>query len=45
MNLFGFNIPVLWQTVVLLALSNVFMTLALYTMRNTCLKSITHDVL
>ena len=30
MNLFGFNIPVLWQTVVLLALSNVFMTFAWY---------------
>lgn len=43
MNLFGFNIPVLWQTVVLLALSNVFMTLALYTTRNTCLVSKKYD--
>ena len=30
MNLFGFNIPVLWQTVLLLACSNVFMTFAWY---------------
>ena len=30
MNLFGFSIPVLWQTVVLLAMSNVFMTFAWY---------------
>ena len=44
MTVFGLHIPVLWQTVTLLALSNVFMTLALYTMRNTCLKSITHHV-
>jgi hypothetical protein len=29
-NLFGMNIPVLWQTVVLLSLSNVFMTFAWY---------------
>lgn len=36
MTLFGQHIPVLWQTVVLLALSNVFMTLASYTGRITC---------
>lgn len=30
MNIFGFNLPVLWQTVILLALSNVFMTFAWY---------------
>ena len=30
MTLFGQHIPVLWQTVVLLALSNVFMTFAWY---------------
>ena len=30
MSLFGLHIPVLWQTVVLLALSNVFMTFAWY---------------
>lgn len=30
MNLFGVHIPVLWQTVVLLALSNVFMNFAWY---------------
>ena len=30
MNLFGLHVPVLWQTVTLLALSNVFMTFAWY---------------
>ena len=30
MTLFGLHIPVLWQTVTLLALSNVFMTFAWY---------------
>ena len=29
-------IPVFWQSVTLLALSNVFMTFACYTKRNTC---------
>ena len=30
MTLFGLHVPVIWQTVVLLALSNVFMTFAWY---------------
>ena len=30
MSVFGLNIPVLWQTVALLSLSNVFMTFAWY---------------
>ena len=30
MTLFGTHVPVLWQTVVLLSLSNVFMTFAWY---------------
>jgi uncharacterized protein len=34
-NLFGVNIPVIWQTVTLLALSNVFMTFGNYKTRNT----------
>lgn len=30
------NIPAIWQTVLLLSASNVFMTLGWYTTRNTC---------
>ena len=30
MNVFGLHLPVLWQTVTLLALSNIFMTFAWY---------------
>jgi hypothetical protein len=36
------NIPVLWKTALLLTASNVFMTFAWYTTRNTCRVSQNH---
>ena len=36
MTALGLQMPVLWQTVILLSASNVFMTFAWYTMGNTC---------